>query len=341
LSSARPFRSLVVGDPHVTPEEKDDCEKLLGLVERVASEEKVDVTIFTGDHYNNHDTVSTKVIEFWQRWHFTLKGKCKEVVVLKGNHDQTDPRTAFPHALLSHPEVFVVDGPKLLPFMGEGVVALPYYFDNEEFMWNARRLNEVYPAAHTLFCHATFQGAQYENGFFAKDGIDISQVPFKHVFSGHIHTPSKVGKAIYFGAPRARTRSDANIERYIYVLEHDGVSSRFVKRIRTGPVCRRLWSFKDYPEAPINPHEHTPGKDTLWVDVFGPDEKYVRDREAFLKATFGAETRGFPDRIKRSTISESEGIENAFQKFASDFVPPNGTSKELLFNMVEERLALS
>lgn len=337
------YRNLVVGDVHATPDDLDDCERLLELVLATAQQHAVAAVTFTGDTYNTHDVLNVRVVAFWRRWFQRLGAAGYRVCDVLGNHDQVAPTQRFPHAMESHPEVDVYDAPRVFLEVDahEAVVALPYYHDNAEFLDNADSLATAFPSAHTLFCHQTFQGAAYENGFYAKDAVDLAALPaaFKTVISGHIHTPQKVGRVVYVGAPRARTRADVNVERYLWVLEHGPTATRPVARVATGTACRRLWAYDDRPDAPVVvPAAYDRAKDRLWVDVYGPDEAVVRAREGVLKAAYGAVTRPFPDRFKRSAVTEAAGVEVAFQKFLAAFQAPYGTTQARLAELVGARL---
>jgi hypothetical protein len=66
---------------------------------------------------------------------------------------------------------------------------------------------------HEVVCHATFNGARYENGFYAKEALDPDAVPQKRIISGHIHTPASSARsgirAVRAGRPsRTRTSSE-------------------------------------------------------------------------------------------------------------------------------------
>jgi Calcineurin-like phosphoesterase len=335
------MKSLVVGDPHCTPDEIEDCEALLKLVFDSAASRKIEAVVFLGDLYNSHDVVSVRVTDFWRRWFKALIDDGREVSSLRGNHDQTSPTQAEPHALQSHPEIEVPLPPREeLSALSPYVVGLPYYHDAEAFVAAAVDAARRWPRAHSLLAHQTFQGATYENGFFAKDAVQLENVPaqFKTIISGHIHMGQDVGRAKYVGAPRWRTRSDVNTERFLHVFDHSKTETRLIEKVPTGPVCKRLWAFLDLPDAPVDPLGYVQGKDKLWIDVFGPDHEYVRSREAELKAKYGAITRGFPDRARRADVSEAMGIDTAFGKFTEAFQPPHGTSKEALKELLGARL---
>jgi hypothetical protein len=337
--------NLVVGDVHCTPNELGDGEALLGLVEKVMLEEKVDTVTFMGDQYHNHSIVDVRCLEFWKRWLERLEhakdSQLRFIFMLVGNHDQVTPTCGFPHALLAHPRdfVFIVDRPNGFCF-GEGLGFLPYFHDPKEFLEKANGLKVKRPGLHTLFCHQTISGAKYETGFYVKDAVECDQIPFKWVISGHIHTPQTVGnKVCYVGSPRWRTLSDAGSNRYLWVFEHTPEGTKLKKKIPTDTVCRRIYRFIDTETEPaiISVPEELKALADIRVDVYGSPE-FVSKRTIELKAGYGARCRGFPERVRVSQVSEAEGIEMAFTQFVQKFNSPNKTPRELLLTTVQERL---
>jgi DNA repair exonuclease SbcCD nuclease subunit len=333
-------RALLVGDPHVTPEELEDSSALFQLVQKTAAEMKVDAIVITGDLYNTHDILSTRVVHFWKQ-QFRALNKYKKIAV-RGNHDQVTPSLAFPHAFLAHEgDALFVTEPQLLPL--PGVVAMPYYYDPAEFIEAVVHLRLQHPKAHTLLCHQTFNGSTYDNGFYAKDGVDPKAIPFDRIVSGHIHTPQVFANVTYIGAPRWRTLADANTDRHIWVVDCDEQGMRLVMKAATDSHCRRIWRFDDRPELPAALDELAPYRlrcDRIEVNVYGPTAEYVRAREAELRAKYGVRPKGFPDRAVERKVSEAMGIDTAFVHYAKDFRAPHGTPAEILLPILRERLQL-
>jgi hypothetical protein len=329
--------NLAVGDLHPVPEELDDCEAVLDLVEETADKHRVDVVTFMGDQHDTHDAMSVRVLGFYVRRFDRLKRPGRTVVGIVGNHDMWCPTEQFPHAMMAYPQISVVDHPRLVLAGDSGFAAMPYYPDPKEFVKAANRLAEENGDDLTLFCHQTFAGAVFDNGWKPEDAVDPAVVRFKHVVSGHIHTPQTVGgKVFYVGAPRWRTRSDAGAKRALTLFEHTTAGTRLVERIDTGPRCRRIHCFQDSPDTPVDLTGLDTKKDRVYVDVYGPIS-YTRPREVELKAR-GAQTRGFPDREKRALVSEAEGIGPGFLKFGAAFKPPYGTDQQSLLNEAGRRL---
>jgi DNA repair exonuclease SbcCD nuclease subunit len=336
--------NLVVGDPHVTPEELPDCEQLLQLVAETAEARRVDMVTFMGDQHNTHDAVSTRVIEFWARWF----KKLPDTTALVGNHDMVSPTEQYPHSMISYPYVRVIDhGRLVLSGDGEwrsGFAAMPYFPDPTAFVAEARRLHEEH-GDFPLYCHQTFAGAVFENGWKPEGAVDATELPQKHIISGHIHSPQAVsGKVFYVGAPRWRTRADAGVKRALALFEHTNAGTKLKERIDTGTRCSRIHCFQDSPDTPVDLDALFTAedlkKDRIFVDVFGPIS-YTRPRETELKAAWGVRTRGFPDRERKAIVSESEGIEPGFARFSAGFRPPHGTDQQSLVNEAGRRLGIA
>ncbi len=336
--------NLVVGDPHATPEELDDCEALLQLVAETAESRKVDMVTFMGDQHHTHDAVSTRVIEFWARWF----KKLPDTTALVGNHDMVSPTEQYPHAMIAYPYVRVIDAGRLvLGGDGEwrsGFAAMPYFPDPAAFVIEARRLHAEH-GDFPLYCHQTFAGATFENGWKPEGAIDAAALPQKHIISGHIHSPQAVsGKVFYVGAPRWRTRADAGVKRALALFEHSNTGTKLRERIDTGSVCSRIHCLRDTPDTPVDLDSLFTAtdlkKDRIFVDVYGPIT-YTRPREAELKARWGVRTRGFPDREHKAIVSESEGIERGFARFGAAFRPPHGTDNSSLVSEAGRRLGIA
>jgi DNA repair exonuclease SbcCD nuclease subunit len=207
------IKVLLVGDMHVVPEELQDCQKVIDAIRDTVvwgiKNSKIDTAVFMGDQHHTHAVVRLEVLSFWREALLELGKLCK-VVLLKGNHDAPADINSRIHVLEAYeglPNVVVIDKATTI----DGIDFVPY-MPAQAFVETVKDLK-----APTLICHQTFQGAQYENGFFAHDGIELSLTPHKHVFSGHIHTPQSWDKLIYVGSPRWRTVSDANVNRFFTI----------------------------------------------------------------------------------------------------------------------------
>jgi DNA repair exonuclease SbcCD nuclease subunit len=328
-------KTLIVGDVHATPQELGDCEALLKLVIDSVEKYKVDLVVFLGDQYNNHNILDCRVLNFWTEVFNSIRAS---VVCLLGNHDQVSPTCRFPHSMVAHRDISecltVVDFAKGI--IGTKFCAMPYYYDPVEFIKDANELKQNCPDCNLLFCHQTFVGADQGLGFYAQDAVEASAIPFKIIVSGHIHKPMKLGKVWYPGSPRWRTLADAEVEqRAIYILE----PGKPPVAISTNNHCTRIYRLEDSETNPVKITLSEPelAHADIRISITGTVD-YISKRMTELKNKYNAKCRGVPTRSRLVKVSESEGIENAFQRYCGNFVPPNNTDKNLLLKEVYARI---
>ena len=327
------MKVIIVGDMHVVPDEIKDSEAVLNLVLETAKERGIENVWFTGDQHHTHSVIRVEVMNWWRQAFAKLSEAKIGSTALVGNHDQHNPGSPV-HAMMAYSDmddVYIVDKPE---HFGNGVLMVPYVHTEQEFI---DACNEFRGYTKTVFCHQTFNGAKYENGFYAKDGFEASKIPQVNVISGHIHSGMEFDKVWYVGSPRWRTLGDANQERFIWVVEfsEDGdILSR--EGISTGGVCKRFYHMVDTPDNLVDisviqkPHRYQ-------VDVKGPAD-FCHARKAALKAA-GARVRTFPEHVSTKSVKESDGIDVAFGKFLDVFVARNGTDSNVLRQMAKERLS--
>ncbi len=324
-------RYLLVGDPHVVVDELPECQRLADYIRQIMAEQGQNTSlVLLGDLYNNHAVVRVEVMDFWHR--FFRDMTAHTVWALVGNHDR--PQSGIQgnvHSLMAHDEgcVYVVSSPR-----HDGNVGfIPYMPTVEAFEQALQELGHP----PLVFAHQSFQGCQYENGFYAPDGVSTSILRGTKVISGHIHTPQQVGAVWYPGAPRWRSIADANVDRFLYLIEVDDLGNYHeVKRYPTDTVCSpiRLQTVTDL-EA-VKALQNAPG---LRVTVQG-DESFVKEAESIL-AKKGIRFRSVVIGSLEPTgqIRESAGIAVAFKRFWDAFTPPGHTPKEALGRLVSSRLA--
>jgi DNA repair exonuclease SbcCD nuclease subunit len=345
------YYNLYIGDYHAHIDELDECRRLGNLICKVVAEwpefglplEKV---VFLGDQYHNHSIVHVEVMHFWRNLLADLHDELYQInedfdpkdriILMLGNHDKPHGKPTKAHALRAHADqAIVVDQ----PYFYKGVLFCPYYDKPEELAECAR---SYAGRARTLVCHQTFQGSTYENGFYAKDGIDPELFPQAHIVSGHIHRPQKFGKVWYPGAPRWRTLSDANTDRAIYVVKHaDTGEVEDAMGIETSPTCERIVRVESTPEHPWDGGGVKVGRTHL--DIKGPptfiaeQKKYWMDKSHWLPGQTVL-PKGVPveDRAVIK-VRESEGLEKSFDKYLQSYSPKHGTPRSVLEEMVRKR----
>lgn len=331
-------RYLLVGDPHVVPDEVEDARALMKFAMNVATEARCVGIVLMGDLHHTHAVVRLEVTTFWREIFEEGRERNISFVLMRGNHDGfVDPAAGYASALDAYNDfenVYVV----WKSHVRDGVIFMSYCHTEEEFLEECRRLDfGPHKGAGTVLCHQTFDGSKYENGFPAPGGFDLSKVPQTNIISGHIHTPQRVGKCWYVGAPRWRSVSDANVDRAIWMVAFDmktGVPVSWVPH-DTGSVCSRIIHLVDSPAAPA-PTEMDP-RHRYHVDVVGPREWVDARKSAFPGARIRTSVTGAaPPRVR-----ESGNLEESFLRFAGDFRARNGVPGEVLARMARERMGLS
>lgn len=333
---------LVVGDPHVVVDELPECERLASFIlEKWALCPDDTDLVLLGDLYNNHAVLRIEVIAFWRDFFHKARRqrRMQRVIALVGNHDlPQDGRGSKISSLLTHydEDNVVVIGTHME--IDPGVWAMPYMESNEAFQAAWADMTQR-SAPKLVFCHQTFAGAKYENGFFAPDGMPLEAVHGPSIISGHIHSPQRVGNVWYPGAPRWRILTDANVDRFIHLVRYDHATGEVspVDAWATDAVCTpiRLATVTTLEEAKAL--QAAPG---LRVTISG-SESFVKEAEGMM-ATKGIKFRSTVSVREEagSPIRESDGIPQAFQSFWKDFEPPFHTPKDVLQGVVAKRLRL-
>lgn len=324
---------MYVGDPHIRPDSLEEGKRLVELIASEAAANGVEHVVFLGDQFHTHSVIHLSVLGFW-RDAFAAIAKVTSVWALVGNHDMSGRVGDYNHALMlySRDVVTVVDEPYDAPW---GALMIPYVGDAKAF--DSVVNDNFKPEQKVLVCHQTFDGSQYENGFYAKDGLDQNLVPQEIVISGHIHTPQQIGKVWYPGSPRWQTVSDANTERAIWIVEHAADGTIVTKAgVDVSKVCRPIYAFVDREEEPLTDMT-SPVNAMVLVDVYGSHE-YVRARAEELQRR-GARVREFPAMQRKLKVRESEGLAPSFRRFASEHEPKRGTTKERILELATQRIS--
>ncbi len=327
------MKLVYVGDCHATPDSLDEMLALIELVKKTIEEHEADGVVFLGDQFHTHATVNVYVLTFWHQV-FTELSRLTHVFALVGNHDIPGKADADgAHAMTAFKgidNVLIVDKPIAV----KGVVFAPYFHDKTTFETYA------WPKGKTLVCHQTFMGAQYENGFYDKDGALQELLPFESIISGHIHKQARFGKVHYLGSPRWRVVDDANEEKYIWIIEHDDTGAIVSEeKVYTGKACMPMFSYT-WKEDEEKPTMLNYGNIT--IDLVG-SETWIKEREALSNSQT---LNGGRIRIRRFYVTksapkvrESEGLANSFKKYVTAFPFPNNSDPEAVWGQITPQVS--
>lgn len=324
----------MVGDPHAEQSELDDCRALVDLLVHHVKLWKPDLVLFLGDQHHNHALVHLEVLGFWKQAFDRIKEVGKpfgtRIATLVGNHDMPGNGSSKNHAMLAY-DIEVAD--KIL-VLSDHCAAISYCGSEEEFL---TCLNALPTETKTVFCHQTFDGSKYENGFYAKDGFNLEGLERWEFISGHIHTPQEFANVKYVGAPRWRTVSDANVDRYIWCMELDNGVATLAGKIATDTHCNPMYYYIDREQEPINVEDIDLTKGQTIVDIYGAPE-WVDER---VKLWGNSRIRTFPVVERMGSVQESKGIHVALAEYMDAYKPSESIKKEDLRAIVNKRLGLS
>jgi DNA repair exonuclease SbcCD nuclease subunit len=282
------MRFLFVGDPHARVSNLQEMEKLVDFLANMPERDRFDFVLLAGDLFNDHAVVRLEVAQFWRSALTRLSSSYRETVVLVGNHDMAGSRQMEKGTNALHLVTKEINNLELVdrPTGALGTfAAIPYTSNEEEFVAAA---NELYKDGFTdlLVCHQTFNGAMYDNGFYAPGGFDASRVPQRRIISGHIHTSQEFGKVWYPGTPRWENRNDANLDKGVWDVEISGEEMKRTLISTKGAVTPIVeLVIKEGEPLPA-----TPSGVKLYVELVGSSEWIKKTKETYrgvasIKAT--------------------------------------------------------
>ncbi|MBO5005487.1 MAG: metallophosphoesterase [Clostridia bacterium] len=199
--------------------------------------DKVDRIVFLGDlfdiRYSTNTQVGIEVKTIIRR----MIAYNKPVIIVAGNHDYYSPLKNLDYYNVydlvfgseferCYNNLFIV---KDKPLYIDDSLFLPWYYTEEEDLWKS--VCDTYKGyVKTIYCHSDL--SQWGNE-------RLESIGYPQVYSGHIHYPwsNKELKLNNIGAIMSFNFSDANSDRYIYIVEN----SIFVEKIKniTTPKFKR------------------------------------------------------------------------------------------------------
>ncbi|CAL6334677.1 unnamed protein product [Bathycoccus prasinos] len=231
---------VVFSDLHVSRKTKDIALETLKYVHHIASNENRGI-LFLGDFWHHRGALPVETLNEIIR---ELAKWTQPTIMLVGNHDQVNVNGSV-HALevlrMCNPEKIVVfDEPRVW----RGAMWLPYRKDQEMMRRTVEELmerhskkrssnvavaveEEIEEEIKTVFCHADVLGANVNQTFQMKNGVDSKETfseektGIESIISGHYHKPHFVerdSRVRYVGSPYQISRAEKNQEKYLLFL---------------------------------------------------------------------------------------------------------------------------
>lgn len=322
---------LLVGDPHVTHDDLEDCQKLFDIINKATKENVVEHVFFLGDMHHRHSSVRTEEMAF-------VKANLKRIVednptvtihILLGNHDMPTSCDRKHNSLWPYESerVKIYDEPTYLSKLHNQTqypfFAIPYCHSAEE--WD-KQISQIPFSEAVVFAHQSFMGFSYENGFPIKEGFTAPEGI--QIYSGHIHSPQNHKNIFYTGSPRWRTIGDSDVEqRHLHILEIKNNKTTITKKIPTHNEdgVRRIMRVKyEYPQT----LEMAPAKNVvLHVEITGPKD-WLKEEAKKWQGKAKVKTNQIAQTSSHQ-IRESQGVGTAFGQYLKHHLsqaqnpPPN------------------
>jgi len=298
---------IYVGDLHTKKDNLEESTKFIKWIAGLAKERQCPI-LFSGDQYNDFSIARVEIAYFY-KWAFDFIGS--PCIALVGNHD-ANPDMSLNFMDTHQHKVLVVNKPTKLN--NGNILLLPFYRKKELFEHQVKEFTGQY-----IYCHQEWNGAKYENGFYAPHGVELEIIPetVKEVTSGHIHKEQAFGKVWYPGSPRHLTRSDLGEEKGVWHINLD--SNTKTKILTPHDVCEPFKHFEITPDSVWTTDDLNSSR--VFVDIKGP-KKFIKSILKKMPET--AKIRTFEDsEVVESEIKESEGIPKAFLGYVMDYANKN------------------
>jgi len=272
------MKILVSGDPHVKISTIETGKRFLAFLADSIKKVKPDRVVILGDLFDTHAVMRVEVLNAWVRFLTEITFQCPanfQCYLMVGNHDKAGPSSSE-HALVGlarFPNVTIVEG----PVHDQRMVFLPYYHTFEEFE------AALPPSGEILFCHNTFNGAQYENGFYDPNGFPVESVAgFKTVICGHVHKSQKIENIVYVGSPYAFGFQDAGETKGLHVFDTEtGIFQRIktplpeYRVIEYASPDEFLDNFETSTRSPDDYYKIVVKGDRAAISMMATDERYL------------------------------------------------------------------
>lgn len=208
------MKVLIVGDLHIKKNNTNEKLKLLQWIESLTK--KVDLTVYLGDIFHDHNIIHANIHNLFSNHLQNIQSKA---IIIEGNHDLWHPRDntfSSLRSLLIPEYVEVVSS----PINKHGMSFIPYYINKENF--------PNVGLCRVIFTHNEFKGA-HTPYFKFEEGIEGDNIDCDLIISGHIHMGQKLGKVLYTGTPVADGVDDANQDKGVFILNTESGKLEFIE----------------------------------------------------------------------------------------------------------------
>jgi DNA repair exonuclease SbcCD nuclease subunit len=336
---------ILVGDLHAQVGNLEDTEVVFDKVAMLVREHGIEFVVYLGDMYHTHSVLRQEVVELLRRKLPETRGTCQgKPVVLVGNHDLVGPTSTSMNACeLTLSDVAAVVSE---PVEAGPVLYMPFTPDNSKFVEECKK----YYGTSLVVCHQTFDGSQYENGFYAPGGVDQTLIPQKVVISGHIHKSQKVGKVTYVGTPRALTAAECDEDKGLVMMTYDDVTCGVELKMYSLNGLVKTYKKVDVQEPAEFDMPLLNGwgaKDHVMLHVHGSEdycETFVKDKLPVLKQLRPKTTIKVACHVEKVVDGKpimdvsSESVTDSLRKYVMEVADMKATLRERVWETISREL---
>lgn len=316
------MKVLVCGDPHIKISNLEVGHQFLDWLSDTVDNVSPECVFLMGDLFDTHSIVRIEVFDAWLKY---LSQVTKPHVLIKGNHDETAPGSNI-HILsafrdIENQNIKVVGSEGSVIRIGEESFDCLGYIHSEEEFANGVKTNN----SKILFCHQSFQGCQFENGYYDPNGFDLSYVEaWRYVISGHIHKSQAVGNVFYPGTPYASSFADSGDQKGVWVLDivdGDIKDKTFIESpcpkyiVKEFSSSDEVLSFFQSDVSALDRYKVVLSGPKPEIKAFSGSKDFKKIKKGF-RVTF---TPQYTDIVEsRMTFSEKDGIEDILKKYIDE-----------------------
>lgn len=188
------------------------------------------VVVVAGDYFDNRQHIDINVMNVGAEIMQKIAAEV-EVFVSIGNHDIYKKKEVD----ISSVKIFkLFKNVKLIEKLTTLVTAENRQFLIVPWVGDAKEETKILTRNKNVdfyILHSDIAGFKYDNGRQIVNGVNISTIEGKKIYSGHIHKRQSTDVATYIGSPYHLKRSDIGNTKGIYsvVITPDGVKEEFVE----------------------------------------------------------------------------------------------------------------
>lgn len=321
------MKVLIIGDLHIKRSNLESSQALFGRVQKLMQDH--DITVHLGDLYHDHGIVHARTQKVVTDFFHLVNSKFYNI---QGNHDITpdhENSSLYVHDVGNDNIVQVMEP---LYDSGNKLLFIPYLGNPKQFV----NILESYPDAKIVFCHDDFNGAQFDNGFYAPSGIEPEMAsracPNATFIVGHIHKQQEFGRIWYPGTPRWLTKSDANQDKGLWSITIDDGVIRSRDFISSSDICPSIIEI-DYDGTQQLPD--IKGEDKIFVNYSGDDKDiHKKLSQKYQNLTLRVMQKAL--NVEKLEVSEIKGVTESIKNYIKGY--NSNTDKAALMEEIFNRI---